>query len=77
MRQLTYPVEGRDRLGEHCPGFLCRVGSKATLIIGAVVCYLKTDVQVTVSLLDVSLASGSCVEIALTNSAKMQYKPGH
>lgn len=63
--------------GITAPSFYAAFGSKASLFNEAVDCYLKTHAQVTSSLWDPSLPPRQALEMALTNSAKMQYEPGH
>ncbi|ATY91470.1 TetR/AcrR family transcriptional regulator [Pectobacterium atrosepticum] len=63
--------------GISAPSFYAAFGSKASLFNEAVDCYLKTHAQVTSSLWDPNLPPRQALEMALTNSAKMQYEPGH
>lgn len=63
--------------GITAPSFYAAFGSKASLFNEAADCYLKTHAQVTSSLWDASLPPRQALEMALTNSAKMQYEPGH
>lgn len=63
--------------GITAPSFYAAFGSKASLFSEAVNCYLNSHAQVTSSLWDPHLPPRQALEMVLTNSAKMQYEPGH